>query len=56
MDKIETDADYEKVMASIEMLMTKGSQNVSKDELEEIRALALLAQAYEQEKYVFSNQ
>lgn len=32
--------------------MAKGSQNVSKEELEKIHALALSAQAFEQEKYI----
>ena len=52
MKKITNDAGYKSVMANIEALMTKGSQNVSKDELEQLRGLALSAQAYEQEKYV----
>jgi len=52
MKKIASEADYDGVMEKIDSLMAKGSQNVSKDELAEIRAMALSAQAYEQEKYV----
>ena len=52
MKKITNDADYDSVMAKIDSLMAKGSQKVSKEELEYIRSLSLSAQAYEQEKYV----
>lgn len=52
MKSIRKDSDYQIVMAKIESLMTKGSQNVSKEELNEIRELALLAQAYEKSIYV----
>ncbi len=48
---ITTESDYTTVMAKIDSLMAKGSENVSKDELAEIRALALAAQHYEQQKY-----
>jgi HTH-type transcriptional regulator/antitoxin HigA len=51
MEKINNDTDYNKVVSDIEALMAKGSQNVSKEELEDIRKMALLAQNYEQEKY-----
>ena len=44
-------ADYKSVMAKIDKLMSKGSKNVSKAELAEIRELALAAQAYEKSKY-----
>lgn len=50
--KIESETDYNTVMAEIDKLMAKGSKNVSKNELAEIRRLALKAQAYEQSKYV----
>ena len=50
--KISGEADYKKVMAIIDSLMSKGSKLVTKAELAEIRRLALLAQAYEQHKYV----
>jgi HTH-type transcriptional regulator / antitoxin HigA len=49
MEKIINDTDYEKVMARIETLMDKGSQNISKEELDEISEMSLLAQNYEQE-------
>ncbi|MDO3640640.1 helix-turn-helix domain-containing protein [Mucilaginibacter sp. L3T2-6] len=52
MDKIINEVDYNAVMAKIDGLMAKGSDKVSKEELAEIRLLALRAQAYEQEKYV----
>jgi len=52
MSKINNEADYDQVMAKIDSLMAKGSGNVTKDELVEIRSLALSAQAYEQNKYV----
>jgi HTH-type transcriptional regulator/antitoxin HigA len=50
--KIDTENDYAAVMTKIDSLMSKGSENVSKEELVEIRALALAAQQYEQQKYV----
>ncbi|HVV04775.1 MAG TPA: helix-turn-helix domain-containing protein [Puia sp.] len=49
--KIQTNADYGNVMSRIDNLMSKGSANVSKAELAEIRKLALAAQQYEQSKY-----
>ncbi|HEY4322952.1 MAG TPA: helix-turn-helix domain-containing protein [Mucilaginibacter sp.] len=52
MNKITSEADYNTVMAKIDGLMAKGSGNVSKEELAEIRALAVSAQSFEQEKYV----
>lgn len=53
MDKkrIKTEADYTDVMAKIDSLMAKGSNNVSNEELNEIRKLALNAQEYELGKY-----
>jgi len=51
---INDDSDYATVMAKIDGLMAKGSKNVSKEELEEIRELALAAQGYEQQKYTVS--
>jgi len=47
--KIDNESDYTAVMAKIDSLMSKGSQNVSQEELAEIRALALAAQQYEQQ-------
>jgi HTH-type transcriptional regulator/antitoxin HigA len=52
MDKINKDADYNKIMTKINSLMAKGSKNVTDKELVEIRELALVAQKYEQNKYV----
>jgi len=51
-NKIKHDADYNAVMAKIDRLMAKGSENISKKELAEIKSLAIAIQAYEQEKYV----
>jgi len=53
-EKINTDSDYTAVMAKIDSLMAKGSNNVSQMELAEIRELALTAQDYEQQKYVIA--
>lgn len=49
---ISTATEYKKVMKKIDALMNKGSGQVSKQELVEIRELALMAQRYEQQKYV----
>src|SRR5579872_4713270 len=49
---IKDKSDYAAVMTKIDTLMAKGSENVSKEELAEIRALALAAQLYEQQQYV----
>ncbi|HEY8783240.1 MAG TPA: helix-turn-helix domain-containing protein [Mucilaginibacter sp.] len=51
---INDDSSYAMAMAKIDGLMAKGSKNVSKEELEEIRQLALAAQNYEQQKYVIA--
>src|ERR1700739_2002990 len=51
---INSETDYNSVMIRIDSLMAKGSGNVSKDELAEIRDLALAAQQYEQKKYTLS--
>jgi HTH-type transcriptional regulator/antitoxin HigA len=52
--KISSEIDYSAVMKKIEALMAKGSDKVSKEELAEIRGLALAAQAWEQQKYTIS--
>jgi len=52
MKEIKNEADYNKVMAKIDSLMAKGSEKVSKEELNEIRTLAQSAQRYEQTQYV----
>lgn len=51
-NKIKHDADYNAVMAKIDALMAKGSERVSPEELAEIKRLAIIAQSYEQEKYI----
>src|SRR5580658_1100614 len=48
---IASENDYNAVMSKIDQLMAKGSGNVSKKELAEIRSLALKAQAYEKKKF-----
>lgn len=52
--KITEEADYKAVMVQIDHLMSKGSSNVSKTELAEIRKLALAAQQYEQSKFAIA--
>jgi HTH-type transcriptional regulator/antitoxin HigA len=52
MEKINNDTDYKHLMLKIEALMARGSKNVSKNELEEIRKMALSAQEYESKKYI----
>ena len=52
--EIENEHDYDSVMKKIDALMAKGSTNISKEELTEIRSLALSAQSYEQKKYVIA--
>lgn len=50
-EKILTEEQYEKLMEDILNLMNKGEANLSELELNEIREMALLAQAYEREHY-----
>lgn len=52
--KIVNEANYKSVMARIDLLMSKGSNNVSRAELAEIRRLALIAQQYEQSKFTIA--
>lgn len=52
--KNDNERDYTTVIAKIDSLMSKGSGNASKEELAEIRALALTSQHYEQQKYVIT--
>jgi HTH-type transcriptional regulator/antitoxin HigA len=54
MKTILNETDYSQLMGKIDALMARGSQNVSKEELEELREMALAAQAYEQSKYVIN--
>lgn len=49
-----TEAEYKDIMARIDSLMGKGSENVSPEELAEIRRLAQIAQEFEQEKYALN--
>lgn len=49
--KISIESEYKSVMERIDKLMSKGSQNVSKAELAEIRKLALQAQQYERDQF-----
>jgi HTH-type transcriptional regulator/antitoxin HigA len=50
-EKILTEEQYEKLMAEILNLMNKGETNLTESELEDIREMALLAQAYEREHH-----
>ena len=52
--KIANETDYKSVMGKIDQLMSKGSANLSKTELAEIRKLALEAQQYEQVKFTIA--
>jgi len=52
MEQINNDADYKSLMLKIEALMAKGSDKVTKNELEEIHKMALSAQEYETKKYI----
>lgn len=49
--KIETDRDYNATMKKIDALMKKGEDNLTTKEVDELRALALAAQAYEKSIY-----
>ena len=49
--KITTESDYKAIMAKLDQLMSKGSANVSKPELAEIKKLAIVAQRYELSKF-----
>jgi HTH-type transcriptional regulator/antitoxin HigA len=49
--KIETDRDYNATMKKIDALMKKGEDNLTSKEVDELRALALAAQAYEKSIY-----
>jgi HTH-type transcriptional regulator/antitoxin HigA len=52
--KISNEGDYKSVMAKINTLMSKGSENLSKTQLTEVRKLALEAQDYEQRKFTIA--
>jgi len=51
---IKNEHDYKAIMSRIDELMAKGSKNVSKEELAEIKEMALAAQQYEQNKYTIA--
>ena len=51
-EKISTESAYKKVMQEVDRLMAKGSENVTKKELADIRKMAMAAQAYEANKFV----
>lgn len=48
---IETEKDYNATMKKIDALMKKGENNLTNKEAEELRMLALAAQAYEKSIY-----
>jgi len=50
-EKILTEEQYEKLMEDILNLMNKGEANLTVSELNEIKEMALLAQAYEREHH-----
>lgn len=50
-EKILTEKQYEKLMEDILDLMNRGEANLTVSELNDIREMALLAQAYEREHY-----
>ena len=49
--KFVSESEYETAMIEILDLMNKGEADLSPDELEKIRTMALAAQAYEKEHY-----
>ena len=49
--KIENESDYNALMKKIDALMKKGENSLSDIEAEELRAMALAAQAYEKSIY-----
>lgn len=51
MKKITKEADYNKLMDEILILMNKGEGNLSSKELTKLRSMALAAQAYEKSIY-----
>lgn len=52
MKKINNEHEYADIMAKIDGIIAGGSEHIPKDQLAEIRELALAAQEYEQRKYV----
>jgi antitoxin component HigA of HigAB toxin-antitoxin module len=49
--RLSNDVDYKSVMDKIDKLMSKGSENLPKAQLAEIRKMALQVQDYEQKKF-----
>jgi antitoxin component HigA of HigAB toxin-antitoxin module len=49
--KIETDRDYNATMKKIDALMKKGEDNLTSNDADKLRALALAAQAFEKRIY-----
>lgn len=49
--KIENEKEYNATMKKIDALMKKGEKNLTNKEAEELRTLALVAQAYEKSIY-----
>ena len=49
--KIKSDKDYNATMKKIDALMKKGEKNLTKKDAEELRILALVAEAYEKSIY-----
>lgn len=50
--KIADESDYKMIMNKVDHLMAKGSSKVTKNELIEIRKMAIAAQEYEKTKFV----
>ena len=50
--KITNESDYKMIMNKVDHLMSKGSSKVTKNELIEIRKMAMAAQQYEKTKFV----
>lgn len=50
--KITNESDYKMIMNKVDHLMSKGSSKVTKNELIEIRKMAMAAQEYEKTKFV----
>lgn len=50
--KITNESDYKMIMNKVDHLMAKGSSKVTKNELIEIRKMAMAAQQYEKTKFV----
>ena len=48
---IDNKGEYKNVMAQLEVLMLKGSDNLSESEYAQIRELSLLVQQYEQKEF-----